>query len=215
MKILKYIFLLLLLSFISFSVFIATQKGTFHVVKSSLIHASKVNTFNYVNDFQNWEDFMNLGTNESVRNSFTKNSIGKGAKYSWEGTEENGSVQTFLVKENDSISQKMDIDGSEFHLTWIFKDTIGGTKVTMKSKGEMSFSYKIYTALHGGASKIIGNLFGKSLANLDRNLNYEINTYTIKIGGLVRKLSSPYLKQTFTCKISAVAKNSKIVFPKL
>ena len=215
MKILKYIFLLLLLSFISFSVFIATQKGTFHVVKSSLIHASKVNTFNYVNDFQNWEDFMNLGTNESVRNSFTKNSIGKGAKYSWEGTEENGSVQTFLVKENDSISQKMDIDGSEFHLTWIFKDTIGGTKVTMKSKGEMSFSYKIYTALHGGASKIIGNLFEKSLANLDRNLNYEINTYTIKIGGLVRKLGSPYLKQTFTCKISAVAKNSKIVFPKL
>ena len=99
------------------------------MVKSSLIHASKVNTFNYVNDFQNWEDFMNLGTNESVRNSFTKNSIGKGAKYSWEGTEENGSVQTFLVKENDSISQKMDLDGSEFHLTWVFKAGSGGTTI--------------------------------------------------------------------------------------
>jgi ribosome-associated toxin RatA of RatAB toxin-antitoxin module len=216
MKILKYIFLLLLLSFISFSVFIATQKGNFSVEKSKIIHSSKSNVFNYVNDAENWQDFMNYIEKENnLKSEFNKNTIGKGAKFTWEGSETAGSIQTFSVKNNDSIHQKMDWDDSKFKITWIFKDTLGGTKVTVKSVGEMSFSYKISTALHGGAQKIIGDLFDKSLVNLDRSLVYEINTYKIKVNGLVQKLGTPYLYQSFTSKISKVIKNSRIVFPKI
>lgn len=216
MKILKYIVLLLLLSFVSFSVFIATQKGNFTIEKSKIIHTSKSNLYNYVNDYQNWGDFMAFMVEDAtIRIHFSKTTIGKGAKSTWEGTEEKGTVQTFSVKENDSITQKMDLDGSKFNTTWIFKDTLGGTKVTLKSKGEMSFSYKIYTALHGGATRIIGSLFEKSLANLDRSLDYEINTYKIKVDGLVQKLGTPYLKQSFTSKISSIVKNTRIVFPKI
>lgn len=216
MKILKYIVLLLLLSFVSFSVFIATQKGHFAIEKSKIIHTSKSNLYNYVNDCQNWGDFMAFMVEDATTKiRFSKTTIGKGAKSTWEGTEGNGIVQTFSVKENDSITQKMDLDGSEFNTTWIFKDTLGGTKVTLKSKGEMSFSYKIYTALHGGTNRIIGSLFEKSLANLDRSLDYEINTYKIKVNGLVQKLGTPYLKQSFTSKISSIVKNTRIVFPKI
>lgn len=216
MKILKYIFLLLLLSLISFSVFIATQKGNFSIEKSKIIHSSKSNVFNYVNDAENWQDFMNHILEETnLKGKFNKNTIGKGAKFSWEGSEAAGTIQTFSAKNNDSIHQKMDWDDSKFKITWIFKDTVGGTKVTLKSEGEMSFSYKIYTALHGGAKKIIGNLFEKSLVNLDHSLVYEINTYKIKVNGLVQKLGTPYLYQSFTSKISKVVKNSRIVFPKI
>lgn len=216
MKILKYIVLLLLLSFVSFSVFIATQKGNFTIEKSKIIHTSKSNLYNYVNDYQNWGDFMAFMLEDAtIRIHFSKTTIGKGAKSTWEGTEGKGTVQTFSVKENDSITQKMDLDGSKFNTTWVFKDTLGGTKVTLKSKGEMSFSYKIYTALNGGANRIIGSLFEKSLANLDKSLDYEINTYSIKEDGIVTKLSTPYLKQSFTSKISSVIKNTRIVFPKI
>jgi len=216
MKILKYIFLLLLLSFISFSVLIATQKGTFKVEKSKLINASRSSAFSYVNDFQNWEDFMVFMEGEKQTQSrFSKKSISQNAKYSWIGTENSGWVQTNSFQENSRIDQKMNIEDSEYKITWIFKDTLGGTKVTLKSEGELSFSYKIYNALNGGAGKIIGNLFEKSLHNLDKNLDYEINTYKINIKGLVQKTGTPYLKQTFTSKISSVLKNSKIVFPKL
>lgn len=216
MKILKYIVLLLLLSFVSFSVFIATQKGNFTIEKSKIIHTSKSNLYNYVNDYQNWGDFMAFMVEDAtIRIYFSKTTIGKGAKSTWEGTEGKGTVQTFSVKENDSITQKMDLDGSKFNTTWVFKDTLGGTKVTLKSKGEMSFSYKIYTALNGGANRIIGSLFEKSLANLDKSLDYEINTYSIKEDGIVTKLSTPYLKQSFTSKISSVIKNTRIVFPKI
>jgi effector-binding domain-containing protein/ribosome-associated toxin RatA of RatAB toxin-antitoxin module len=216
MKILKYIFLLLLLSFVSFSVFIATQKGNFTIERSQVIHTSKADLYNYVNDYQNWEDFMAFMVEEAaLKVHYSKTIIGKGAKCSWEGTEQSGTIQTFSVKENNSITQKMDLDGSKFNTTWIFKDTLGGTKVTLKSIGEMSFSYKIYTALHGGTSRIIGSLFEKSLANLDKSLDYEINTYSIKKDGIVTKLSTPYLKQSFTSKISSVVKNTRIIFPKI
>lgn len=216
MKILKYIFLLLLLSFISFSVFIATQKGTFSLERSKVVHSSKATIYTYVNDYQNWSDFMAFMVEDaSLRTHFSKTTMGKGAKCTWEGIDGNGIIQTFSVKENDSITQKMDWDGSKFNTTWIFKDTLGGTKVTLKSKGEMSFSYKIYTALYGGANKIIGDLFEKSLSNLDKILDYEINTYQIKVNGFVQKKGTPYLKQSFTSKISSIVKNTRVVFPKL
>jgi len=216
MKILKYIFLLLLLSFISFSVFIATQKGSFTIERSKVIHTSKADLYNYVNDYQNWEDFMAFMVEDATtRTHYPKTTIGKGAKCMWEGIDGNGTIQTFSVKENDSITQKMNWDGTDFNTTWVFKDTLGGTKVTLKSSGEMSFSYKIYTALHGGANRIIGGLFEKSLANLDKSLDYEINTYQIKVNGLVQKLGTPYLKQSFTSKISSIVKNTRIVFPKI
>lgn len=216
MKILKYILLILLLCFVSFSVFIVTQKGTFNVERNVLIHASKINTFNYVNDYQNWEDFITFLGKETILNSqFSKKSNNKNSRFTWESGGESGLAQTITLKKYESISQKMVIDGTEFTTTWIFKDTLGGTKVTLKSKGEMSFSNKIYAALHGGTSEVIGVLYDKSLTNLDKNLDYEINTYKIKTYGLVQKFGTPYLKQTFTSKISLITKNSRIVFPKL
>lgn len=213
MKILKYISLLLLLSFVSFSVFIATQKGVFNIQKSKVIPISKNNLYSYVNDYQNWGDFMMIG--DKIKIHYSKNNVGKGAKCTWESNQGNGTVQTLSTKENNSIYQKMNIDGTEYELTWTLKDTLGGTKIKIKSKGEMSFSYKIYTALHGGASKIIGNIFENSLAKLHKQLVYEINTYKIKVNGLVQKKGTPYLKQSFTSKISSIVKNTHIVFPKM
>jgi hypothetical protein len=60
-----------------------------------------------------------------------------------------------------------------------FKDTEGGTKVTWQSKG-MSFLLKFYTALNGGVEEVMEKMYEKSLANLDKALDYEINTFSIK-----------------------------------
>ena len=57
MRILKYIFLLLLLSLVALSIFIATQKGDFLVERSKIINSPKASVYNYVNDYRNWSDF--------------------------------------------------------------------------------------------------------------------------------------------------------------
>jgi hypothetical protein len=124
-------------------------------------------------------------------------------------------MKTIFVKENDSIAQKMNYEGTDSNVFWSFKDTVGGTKVTWKTTGKMSFLFKIYTAFNGGVDKVIGGMYEKSLANLDKTLDYEINTYAVKVDGLVKKPETFYLRQTFTSETSKVIKNFRIVAPKI
>ena len=216
MRILKYLFLLLLLSFVALSIFVATQKGDFTVERSQIINSPKSTVFNFVNDYRNWEDFSSwIVEDPEMQITYPKKTIGPGASISWEGKEGTGDMLTVFVKENDSISQKMNYDGTSSFVFWSFKDTIGGTKVTWKTTGKMSFTMKVYTAFNGGINKIIGETYEKSLANLDKTLDFEINTYAVKVNGLVKKLGTFYLRQTFTSEISKVIKNGQIVFPKM
>lgn len=216
MRILKYLFLLLLLSLVALSIFVATQKGDFIVERSKVINSPKSAVFNYVNDYRNWGNWSSWAIEHpEIKMTYPKNTIGKGSSYSWEGKNDYGDMQTLYVKENDSISQKMNYNGNLSDVFWSFKDTTGGTKVTWRAKGKMSFLYKILTVFNGGAKKIIGDMYEKSLANLDKTLDYEINTYSIKVDGQLKKTESFYLKQTFTSKISNVTRNARIVFPKI
>lgn len=216
MRILKYIFLLLILSFVALSIFIATQKGDFEVERSKIINSPKTVVFNYVNDLHNWNNFGSWATNDpDIIANYPENTIGLGAYYSWESKDGDGKIETTFVKENDSIAQKMDMDGSPSNVFWRFKDTVGGTKVTWKIKGEMNFTMKIYTALNGGVDRVIGSIYEKSLQNLDKKLDYEINTFKVKIDGLVQKPMTYYLGQTFTTEISKIDKNFKVVVPKI
>ena len=96
-----------------------------------------------------------------------------------------------------------------------FKDTLGKTKVTWKAKGRMSFLLKVKTFFEGGANRIFGSIFEKSLTNLDKRLDYEINSYNVTVNGVVKKLEAFYLAQTFTSEFSNVEKNSTIVFSKI
>ena len=55
MRILKYIFLLILLALVGITVYVATQKGDFEVSKSSFLKTQRSTVFDYVNDYKNWE----------------------------------------------------------------------------------------------------------------------------------------------------------------
>ena len=216
MRILKYLFLLLLLSMVTLTIFIATQKGDFTVERSKIINSPKAAVFNYVNDNKNWEDWNSLAVEDSeIKLINSQNTIGKGSLLTWEGNAGNGDLQTLYVKDNDSIFQKMNYNGNSTDVFWTFKDTLGKTKVTCTAKGKMSFSNKILTVINGGANNIFGKMFEKNLANIDKKLDYEINTYSIKVNGVVNKLENFYLAQRFTSTFANISKNTKIVIAKI
>ncbi|KFF14930.1 SRPBCC family protein [Flavobacterium hydatis] len=216
MRILKYIFLLLLLSFVSLTVFVATQKGDFTVERSKVIKTQRVSLYNFVNDYRNWEDFGSWVTEDpSIHVVFPAKTSGVNASFSWTGNDGSGDVKTIAVTDAQNITQKMNFDGTLTDVSWVFKDTLGGTKVTWKSKGTMSFLFKIYSALNGGADKVIGTMYEKTLANLDKILVYETNTFDIKVDGVVKKLETFYINQSFTSEIGKIAKNVRIVVPQL
>lgn len=217
MKILKYLFLFALLSFVALTVFVATQKGDFSVERSKVINSPRSTVYNYLNDFRNYEDFESWSVEDpTIKMTFANKTSGNGASFYWDGADGKGNAITIKTKDGENIAQKMQYDGTEADVSWTLKDTLNGkTKVTWKGKGTMSFLFKIYTALHGGSDKVIGTIYEKSLVNIDKNLDYETKTYAVKIDGVVKKTETPYIRQTFTSEISKVNKNARIVIPKL
>ena len=205
---------MLVLIFIAVSVFVATQKGEFDITRTKIIKSPRNVVFNYVNDYRNWEDWASWSDSGTEYNypAFTS---GMGGSYSWDGSETDGEARTVFVKENDSILQKMEWNGLPADSYWTFKDTTGGTKVTWRVKGKMGFMPKIYAALKGGPEHVMGTIYENSLAALDKTLDYEINTYTIKVDGIVNKPGSRYLYQSITSTIDNMPKNMRIMMSKV
>src|SRR5436190_67635 len=114
MRILKYVFLLILLATIAVTVFVATQKSDFYVKQSVLINVPRPIVFNYVNDYKNWEDwFLEKKNDAGLELHYSNISLGRGANLSWSGKNGEGKMQTLFVALNDSIAQKVTSSGHE------------------------------------------------------------------------------------------------------
>jgi len=214
MKILKYLFLLLLLLSFGGSVFIATQKSDFNMINSIVIKTPKTAVYNYLNDNKNYKDWF-VFDGESIELEYSKNTSGVGSYFSWSGSEGEGKTTVLSAKENDSIVQKTVVDGALSETIWKLKDTIGGTKVICISKGEMSFSNKLQSFLNGGVYKVIVRKLELSLKNLNRSLDYELNTYSVASKGVVYKKGCYFLKHTINTKLARLNYNVKILIPYL
>lgn len=216
MRILKYLLLLLLLGFIALTVFIATQKGDYTVTRTKFIKSPRSTVFAYLNDFRNWDQW-GFWKEEDPGAKFTvsPDPSGVGSFYQWKSDKYDGAIKTSFVVEDDSISQQMHFDGNSATYNWKLKDSAGGTIITWHSKGKLRFMNKIQSVFKGGIEEVIGRNFEKSLANLDNNLDYEINTYTISTSVIIQKPAVNYLKQTINSKISEHPRNLRIMLLKM
>lgn len=203
MRIVKYIFLLLILAAIALTVYIATQTGKFDVHRSKVINASQTALFNYINDYKNWDDWGPWKEDDpTIRNNYTDKTQGAGASFSWTGKDGNGKMETVKTIDNDTIEQKIYFEqGNPSDIYWTFTPTKNGTKVTWGMKGEMSFMMKAFAIISGGSDRMLGPMFEKGLDNIDNVLVKELKVYNIKINGLVKKAGTYYIKQSATCKI--------------
>lgn len=216
MRILKYLFLLLILFFIGLTVFVSTQKGDYDIIHSKVIKTPRATVYNYVNEFRNWETFASwIQEDAKIKLKYTKISSGKGATFSWKGADEDGNMKTIDVKENESITQTMVYNESTSKVFWTFKDTLGATKVSWRTKGKMTAMMKLSAFFKGGINTVIETIYEKSLATLDRTLDYEMNTYAIKVDGIVNHPKSFYIGQTINSYEKNVVKNIKILVPNM
>lgn len=217
MKIIKYIFLLLLLSSIAGAVFIATQNGKYDISEERVIKVPKNVLYNYVNDYKNWENSGILTGNDTTAvYTFPDTTFGTGASASWKLKDSEGSIQTVRLVENDSIFQKTVIDNEESDVTWSFKDTLNdATKVTIRMKGSLTFTEKAYSLIEGDVTEKMKVSLNKGLANLNSFLVDELKTFNVKVQGIVTKTGTYYIGQEITCKISQIEKKFAEVMPKL
>jgi effector-binding domain-containing protein len=214
MRILKYFLLIFLLVTIGLVVFVATQNPTYKITKSTIIKSPKTTVYNYLFDYRNWETFDARLTEHKLNISYTETTWGKGSYVAWNG-DSSGYIQTVSFKENDSIFQKSVLNAENAQVTWKFKDTVGGTKITWITNGNLDFSSKVSAFFKGGIQRVLIADFEESMKQLDKTLNVEMNTFSIKEIGIVNRVGTYYLKQTFNSKEPAINKNIKIILPRL
>jgi len=202
MRIVKYIFLLLLLAVIGITVYVATQKGDFMIERSTVIKVPKEIVFNYVNDYRNWEEWGSWKEDDaSMEFIYPDNTVGQGGSYSWKGSKGEGEMKTTFVKQNDSIAQKVSSGSNDYTSNITFKDTVGGTKVIWRSKGSVDFMSKVYATFNGGINKMMNATYERSLNNLNHVITKEINTFNVTVNGIVQKQATFYVKQTATTRL--------------
>ena len=217
MKIVKYVFLLIFLVVVAITVFIATQEGKYDIKKERVIKVPRTVLYNYINDYRNWENVGILTGNDTTAIfAYSQKLSGPGAAMSWTKGSSEGRIETVRLHENDSILQKATIDDLDSEIAWGFKDTLAGTKVTVRYKGELTFTEKAYAVLKGGVENNIEETLEKGLSSLNTFLVHELSIFDIKINeALITKTGKSYLGHAVTTKIADIGKKTSEILPKL
>lgn len=215
MKLLKNIFLLILIVFISISIYIALIDGNYDVKKSHTIKAPIEVIFNEVNDFKNWENWGPwYELDSTIVAVFPEITSGVGASYTWTGADGNGSIKTLSLISNKEIIQQIDFGtGSTPEVYWNFNKTAFGTKVTWGMRGKNGFMEKAYFLTQGGIEKSMEPMYSRGLDLLESHLLTELEKHTIEIIGVVDHGGGFYLYQTTSCKMDELEKKMKEMFP--
>jgi effector-binding domain-containing protein len=211
MKILKYIFLLLLLCGVAGFVFIATQPGEYTITKSKEISAPKDVVFNFVNDYKNW----NLW-NSNIDSTTSKELFSEDSKtYTISNENETIIYEKLKLYTSDSISQKLTQDNLTHNLVWKFTPTEKGTLLSCEMRGTMTLKQKVFSVLQGGAQNYLGDDIQNSLTNIDKYLSNQLNKFNIKIYGLVTKEGTLFIKQIDSSSIKNFSSISRKKVPEL
>jgi effector-binding domain-containing protein len=212
MRILKYLFLLILLGFVGISVYIATQRGDYDITRSQFIKAPRNVVYQYLSDLSNWEDWP--GWSRDIRLQPGQKTSGSEAVLRWTDGEQKGHLRTVYQTENDSIAHDFmwAFPGTD---SWKLKDSAGGTVVTWRVKGKLTFGAKIKATLNGGTVYVMGTHFEQGLKRLEKTLVYESNTYNIHIDGPVVRPATIFVKQTITSTIANLHRNVRIMSNKM
>lgn len=213
MRILKYVFLLLVLACIGVLVYVATQKGDFSTERTGLVKSGRSTVFSYVNDLRNWEQFIFwLKENTPEYSNITS---GKDARMNWSGTDGQGHIRTLQFYDNDSLIQEVDFNGEKILLKWIFRDTTGGTSVRWKATGKVNFSFKVKAFMRGGISDVVSTAQEQSLANLNRVLQGEISSVSVGAVSVVQRPVLRYFGRTIVSTRENMERNRQILLSKM
>lgn len=215
MKLLRYLILLLALFAMGTAVFIATQKPTYSVTRTLLLKNPRQVVYDYVDNLRNWETFAAwILEHPGNHYSYSGNAAGKGALVTWNGNSQ-GKMRTRNAVDQSYLFQEIQEEDRKTTLQWYFKDTVGGTKITYTIKGHLDFNSKAKAFFKGGVQSTMGNLYERTLLNLKKALDREINTFSIRIGKTEDRPRVLCLKQYVRCSEKSVTRSIKTLLPRM
>lgn len=211
MKILKYLFFLILIALIAGSIYIATKDGIYQVEENTTINAPVNVVFNEVNNFKNWEDWGPwMDDADDIIISYANITSGEGANYSWKSEKMgDGSITTTKAIPDSSIEQKLTFVSkygeSQSEVYWKFDGVEEGTKVTWGIKGEQSFMEKLaFAFMDSSYTQMMRPMLAEGLKKLNKVTLDKMETYSISVDGITQYGGGFYMYTTTSSKISQI-----------
>ncbi|NER15446.1 transcription activator effector-binding protein [Leptobacterium flavescens] len=206
MKIVKYLFFLLLIAIIAVSIYVAVQPADYEVKRSRLIEAPVSVVYNNINDYKNWESWGPWQEQDpTMTYNYAANTVGVGGSYTWNGKDGKGKMETVSADANKSIDQKLSFEDFEpSDVYWAFNETDKGTEVTWGMKGTKNFMFKLYTTFAGSMEKTVGPMYERGLEKLDSVIVDGMKKYSVNVNGVVDHGGGFYIYNTVSCKTSEI-----------
>ncbi|MGG5570044.1 hypothetical protein [Myroides odoratimimus] len=162
MKILKYFSLLLLLALVSLFVFILTQSPEYKVERTFTVDAPKEIVYNYINDLDNWTDWMKSQKSNNGTYQIELENLGS------------YHIRAEYSHPYDSLSQDILNDNKISNIVWRLKGQQNKTQITFTLNGTLDLQTKFTSFFKGTPNQVATNSINK---NIDAFIVYFIKQY--------------------------------------
>lgn len=216
MKIIKYLFFLLLIVIIAGAIYIATKDGEYHVEETAIVNAPLPVVFNEVNNYYNWESWgpWHSETDDLIVN-YNPVTQGEAGGFSWKSENlGDGSIISRKVLIDNRIEQDVvhnpSFAESSGNMYWNFEEVDEGTKVTLGMSGSQSFREKLAFAFKDiSIADLLKPRLQKTLAELNSSLVKKMSVYSINVDGVTTHGGGFYMYTTTATRISQVPDRMK------
>ncbi|MEW7281059.1 GyrI-like domain-containing protein [Aquimarina sp. 2201CG1-2-11] len=221
MKIIKYLFFLLLLALIGGAVYVATINGEYQVEESRVINAPDELLFNTINEYRTWDKWGPwMDESDDLIMEYPEKTSGEGASYSWKSeTQGNGRMETEKVAQFSSIDQNITfitpMGESKSDVYWKFEKTEGTkTKVTWGMKGKQSFMEKAFWATQDSTiSQMLKPMYSRGLEKLDVFVNEKMKEYNVNVDGITEHGGGFYMYNATAASIATIPEKMAQMLP--
>ena len=221
MKILKYLFFLLLILFIAGAIYFATKEGSFEIEESQIIKAPVNLVFDKVNDYKTWEEWGTWKKEDpTMVFNYPEKTSGEGGSYSWNGDETDGSMRTTAVIPNQRIEQDITYTTPagerESKVYWQFEEVENGTKVTWGIRGEHTLIDKAYFSFTGyDFDGDMHTMYKAGLESLNESIKKDMQVFSIKTDGITQYSGGFYMYVTTSTTLESVRVKVKEMLPQV
>lgn len=215
MKILKYLFFILLIGIIGFAIYVATLDGKFHVEESLTVKAPREMLFREVNNYETWNDWTPWAKKfPNLIVDYPEKTSGEGAGYSWKTDKMQGNVTTTKVVPGKKIEQKAVYNtavGESTHFVyWDFGNVGDSVKITWGIKGEQDFWEKAYGLTQDSTlTQKLRPMMESGLENLSQKIRKEMEKYSINVSGITQHSGGFYMYMTTASRNTGKALSTK------
>lgn len=221
MKIVKYLFFLLLLAIIGGAVYVATLDGDFKVEESREIAAPSEVLFETINEYKTWEKWGPwMDDADDMIMDYPEKTSGVGGSYAWISEKQgSGEMETMKTVPFTSIDQnivfKTPMGESKSDVYWTFEKTEDNkTKVTWGMKGTKSFMEKAYWATQDSSmTAMLRPMYARGLEKLEAYTGELMKVYSIHVDGVTEHGGGFYMYSATASSISAIPEKMSQMLP--